>query len=129
MAEEYWDVIRDDLFKKHKKKPIKTKRMAIAGATLVLFLLVGTFLFHHIVPKKQTEAADIPNPTSDVTSNAAPIGTETINSQESGYYMTSSGTHYHLQDCQYIKDKSNIIYISLEEAESLKLEPCKKCIQ
>lgn len=42
-------------------------------------------------------------------------------------YITTAGKKYHLEGCQYIKDKNNLIEIFIDEAEAAGYEPCKVC--
>lgn len=45
------------------------------------------------------------------------------------YYVTETGRKYHIEGCSYIKDKTNIHRMTIEEYESGKYEPCGKCLQ
>lgn len=42
-------------------------------------------------------------------------------------FVTSTGAKYHLQDCQYIKTKTNVSKISTTDALKIGLLPCKVC--
>ena len=42
-------------------------------------------------------------------------------------YRTESGTKYHLRDCIYIKDKTDVHRLTIEEFNSGKYEPCEAC--
>ena len=44
------------------------------------------------------------------------------------YYITESGNKYHEKDCIYVKDKTNIHRMTVEEFESGEYEPCKMCL-
>ena len=44
-------------------------------------------------------------------------------------YVTKSGKKYHTENCVYIKDKSNITEISVDDAEILGYEKCNVCFQ
>ena len=43
-------------------------------------------------------------------------------------YRTETGTKYHLRDCMYIKDKTDVYRLTREEFESGEYEPCGACI-
>ncbi len=43
-------------------------------------------------------------------------------------YRTASGTKYHLRDCMYIKDKTDVYRLTREEFESGYYEPCGACV-
>ncbi len=44
------------------------------------------------------------------------------------YYVTENGEKYHDEDCIYIKDKSNVHRLTIEEYESGEFEPCRICL-
>ena len=44
------------------------------------------------------------------------------------YYVTETGQKYHVEGCSYIKDKTNVHRMTIEEYESGKYEPCGKCL-
>ena len=43
-------------------------------------------------------------------------------------YRTETGEKYHLRDCMYIKDKTNVYLLTLKEFESGEYEPCGACL-
>lgn len=44
------------------------------------------------------------------------------------YYRTATGGKYHIEDCMYIKGKSNILPLTQEEINSGAYAPCSACI-
>ncbi len=44
------------------------------------------------------------------------------------YYVTETGNKYHEKDCIFIKDKTSVHRLTIEEFESGKYEPCKTCL-
>lgn len=42
-------------------------------------------------------------------------------------YRTATGTKYHLRDCMYLKDKTDVYRLTKEEFESGDYEPCGAC--
>lgn len=44
------------------------------------------------------------------------------------YYMTSTGNKYHEEECIFVKDKTNIHRMTVEEFESGEYEPCEICL-
>lgn len=44
------------------------------------------------------------------------------------YYITESGSKYHEKDCIFVKDKTNVRRITIEEFESGEYEPCRICL-
>ena len=43
-------------------------------------------------------------------------------------YRTENGGKYHLRDCMFIKDKTNVYRLTREEFDSGEYEPCEACI-
>lgn len=44
-------------------------------------------------------------------------------------YVTSAGKKYHLSDCRYIKNKTNIHEFSLDDAKKTGYQPCSICVK
>lgn len=44
------------------------------------------------------------------------------------YYLTSTGNKYHEKDCVFVKDKTNIQRLTVEQFESGEYEPCAMCL-
>ena len=44
------------------------------------------------------------------------------------YYLTSTGNKYHEKDCVFVKDKTNIQRLTVEQFESDEYEPCAMCL-
>ena len=44
------------------------------------------------------------------------------------YYITESGNKYHERNCIFVKDKTNIRRMTVEEFESGEYEPCAICL-
>ncbi|MEE3491536.1 ImmA/IrrE family metallo-endopeptidase [Ruminococcus sp.] len=82
----------------------KKKRIKICVAMLVLFLMIGVGL--GVFLKQQSDNG---------------IYTDNL-------YRTDTGTKYHLRECMYIKDKTNVYRLTREEFESGEYEPCGACI-
>lgn len=137
-AEVYWSEIKENFSTgETKKNPWMFTSFACIGA------LVLSLIFSILKPFDS-------NATNTPISNESPVihisqyqGTTPIieqspkvvsddvsvdvNSDE--LYVTASGTKYHIKGCQYIKDKTNLISITIEEAEKLSISPCKRCIK
>lgn len=43
-------------------------------------------------------------------------------------YRTETGSKYHLRDCMYIEDKTDVYRLTQEEFYSGKYEPCEACM-
>lgn len=44
------------------------------------------------------------------------------------FYRTETGTKYHVRDCMYIKDKTDVYRLTKEEFYSGEYEPCEACM-
>lgn len=113
-AEMYWQEISINFSKPHKK-------LLVTGIVLVFLLIIIslTILLNSLIRATQ--------PTTEVKTYSP--ASNNIQKEEYTYYMTTFGTHYHIRDCQYVKYKTNVISISLDEAKKLNLKSCEKCIK
>ena len=111
VAEEYWK----HLYPKSYSKNI----CLILFATLIFFCIIMSVIFLH-------------KPSVTYTENAKDIEDVNIqdnNAQTSNIIITVSGTKYHKSDCFHIKNKTNTIELSIEEAVNAGYESCKDCIK
>jgi len=44
------------------------------------------------------------------------------------FYRTENGTKYHIKDCIYIKDRTDVFRLKREEFDSGEFEPCEVCL-
>lgn len=109
-AEEYWQEIGINFSKPHKKLLITGLILLVALITIFISAIFNSPAIYN----------------EDNFDYSQQITTSTDNTI---YYKTSSGTHYHLKDCKHIKYKNNIIDISKDEIIKLNLEPCNECIK
>lgn len=118
-AEMYWQEISSNFPKLYKK---------ILAIGIMLFLILTTIslliVLNNPLATKSNEAKNTANSINQLITEKTHEPDE-----EPTYYVTSSGTHYHTYDCQYVKYKTNTISISLDEAKKINLEPCKECIK
>lgn len=86
-----------------KDKTGKKKRIKVTGVilTLILLLAVGTGMFLKQNHDKAVYTDDL--------------------------YRTETGGKYHVRDCMYIKDKTNVYRLTQEEFDSGEYEPCGAC--
>lgn len=114
-AEMYWQEIKDKFSKWYKKVWIL---YCIAG---ILILSITLFLCFNSL-------SITGNNTEETNVTTTPDPNMNTYRQHTSFYITSSGTHYHIKDCKHIKYKNNTIPISQEEATKLNLEPCEDCM-
>ena len=112
-AEMYWQEIKDAFSNRTKKLWI----FSCITCLVISFIIISLFLRNYFSTEKSAEE---PNIITTITSD---------DDQNDLFYITSSGTHYHLDNCKHIKYKNNIIHISKEEVEKLGLKPCEDCIK
>ncbi len=124
-AEMYWQEISLNFSKPHKK-------LWITSIILLIFsVIIGVSIrFNNTSVSTPENLKNVENEINQTITEEVhePTTNNDILLEENTYYMTSSGTHYHEADCQYIKYKTNVISITLEEVNRLNLEPCEKCI-
>lgn len=117
-AEMYWKEINTSFSKSHKPPNV------IGITLLIFFIIVALFIkFSNIIGTNNKYDVTY----GDTKENYTYSTVDGVPPTEDIYYITSSGIHYHKVNCQYIKNKTNIISITLEEANSLNLKPCKEC--
>lgn len=119
-AEMYWSEIRKEFSNTYKK--------IILVGCILLTLVVSIFILSFF---KNDSRPITPLREEDNAQNqkVEQITKSMINPSDNLFYHTSSGTHYHKKDCQYVKYKTNIISISQEDAYTLSLIPCEECIE
>ena len=78
------------------------------------------------IPKTEIEKAvsDAPEPTQ-ITEGETTAETQAQTTPEDLFVITQSGKKYHLQSCYMVKSTKQ--YLTKEEAEQSKYEPCKIC--
>lgn len=118
-AEMYWQEINGEFYKWYKKSWVIGFIIGIIVLSVVLLLSF----------KNQPTTPNYPNYREETNTVVTPAPDVNVYSQDDLFYITSSGTHYHLKDCKHIKYKSNIIHISKDEVDTLNLEPCDDCIK
>lgn len=124
-AEMYWQNIKHKFFKSRIKRILIATASAIAICVTTILSLLG----QNNISQTSVNSAIHHNNIIEETTKVDYIEKANTNfSNNSLYYMTSSGTHYHKLDCQHIKYKTNTTSVSLDEINKLNLEPCKKCI-
>lgn len=132
----------------HREKNDKGKYTALGVAT---FVIVSVFLMlsmlksligispendtSQVISIPATSSANSSNPSSSSRADSTtlpPIVEETpeessAEPSENAVYVTTKGKKYHKPDCYHIAGKTNIIKLTIEEAEQSGYEPCKDC--
>ncbi len=106
-----------------KRKKVHKKVIVVLG-TLVLVSFTLSYYLGNNVPTQQQE--QIINSVPAVTEQPEPD--VPANTTEQTYVLTRTGDKYHLPSCYYVRDKNDLVEITLEEAEKGGYEPCKVCI-
>ena len=115
-AEMYWQEIKEKFSNWHKKIWV----IGCIIATIVLSVILYLYFYNQSIKQKNIEESNI------ITTPSPDVGTY---NEDDLFFITTSGTHYHLKDCRHIKYKNNTIQISKYEVDILKLEPCEDCIK
>lgn len=113
-AEMYWQEIKRKFYKKF---------FVIGCIFIFIILLTCLFLFFDTA-NKETKSA--PETTFTVTPSSRQY--QDTNKTDT-YYKTSSGERYHIANCRYIKNKTNVVSVSIEEATKFNLLACEECIK
>lgn len=104
-AEEYWENL-----KFHKKPHFKMWSIALCLCVFCSFLIFFTNI------NKANVSYDIEN---------TPVPT-IVATSETDFYVTKTGKKYHVYNCPYIKNKTDIRKITVSEVSDY--SPCKYCI-
>ena len=81
---------------------VKTRKKAITIATAILIVLIAGVAIFSAVRKEQSYYGE--------------------------YYLTSTGNKYHEEECIFVKDKTSVHRMTIEEFESGEYEPCGICL-
>lgn len=115
-AEMYWQEI----------KPNKRRR-TIPLCICALLTILAMAVCIHILPS-QNDKTDTAEETPAVTEQTTPHENANPDRSETTVYITNSGKKYHLPECRYIKNKTNVIECSISEAINMGYQPCKVCM-
>ena len=121
-AEEYWTEIKEQLPKN--KKLIKRK---IIIASIISFVILCSSVAGFLLAKTVHKQEQIPATTQPPTIHT-PTPTENA-VQNQNVVVTISGTKYHMPDCRYVKNKTNITEEDINTAINDGYSPCKVCIK
>ena len=81
---------------------VKTRKKAIAIVAVILILVIAGVAIFSAIRKEQSYYGE--------------------------YYLTSTGNKYHEEECIFVKDKTNVRRLTIEEFESGEYEPCGICL-
>ena len=81
---------------------VKTRKKAIAIVAVILILVIAGVAIFSAIRKEQSYYGE--------------------------YYLTSTGNKYHEEECIFVKDKTSVRRMTIEEFESGEYEPCGICL-
>lgn len=122
-AEEYWAEIKHRL----PKRKLSTKRkILITSIICIIITLLSSagFMLSKKLSNQETKS-DTVKPNSAVHTQTS----EQEKSQEEKVIVTISGTKYHMPNCRYVKNKTNVIEEDINTAINDGYAPCKVCIK
>ncbi len=93
---------------------LKYKRLLYVSAIIIVGLLLTIILLYTQQSAKNTAKPVIMLIPSPIQNNTSVV-------------ITKSGEKYHLPDCQYVRNNTNTINMSKEEALNAGYEPCAVC--
>lgn len=109
----------------HNKEEAKTKPKKYIPLLLSIFSIIVI-----------TTIVLFPALRENKSSNNIPINNEVINksietnvNNNKIFYVTKTGSKYHIKDCRYIKDKNNLIELKYNDNTLKDYEPCSVCIK
>lgn len=120
-----------------KSKKLLAAACAAIGATIATVMAISA-----LVPRQAESLHDVISSSAAVTSgtpttsaSTSSTSTEPVVSEDVGadsdseitVYVTAKGKKYHKPDCYHISGKTNLIKLTVEEAERAGYEPCKDC--
>lgn len=120
-AEEYWQEIKHQL-----PKP----KLSLAHKVLFVIIITATilcFIVGYVFGRKTTISEQSPITTQTPVVHTSTSPEDTLQNQE--VYVTISGTKYHLPDCRYVANKTNIITEDIDTAINDGYVPCKACMK
>lgn len=110
----------------HEKVHEKDKRKPVFGYVIptVIIITVTTILLSNI--PKQTKQENI-KPLPEIKTFTQVETSAPQTQRENLVIITSSGKKYHKPTCMYVKDKTNTVSLSIEEAINMGYESCEVC--
>lgn len=103
---------------KHKLKRMTGIAAPVVAVISALTVMLSVFITNH------NQEEDI----KQVQTTSVPAATEERTQIEAGnVYITTSGKKYHRPTCGFVKNKSNVLEISVEEAIKTGYKPCEVC--
>lgn len=109
----------------------KQKRISIVAALVFVVIAFAGYSVYSVIHNsvRPTQTVTLPVITEQQTAPEPQQGPDVpVYATEQTYVVTKSGDKYHLPSCYYVRDKSDLIEVTLEEAEKGGYEPCKVCI-
>lgn len=121
-AEEYWKELCNIGYNRKRLKRIRTRTTIVI---CLFWVVLGVIFFAQYTTSKNTTS--IPDPILPPTVTPFIQSELTQADEHTTYYITPTGTKYHLPDCQYVKNNSNIISITNPQEQGYL--PCKVCLK
>lgn len=118
------NVVKEVLDETPQKEEVNAPKESLTSKIIIESPATTTLYENTFVQTAEPTSITTMRETDKVITNDEPTSNVSNNDV---FYFSSAGTHYHKQDCQYIKYKNNIISISIDEARNLNLKPCEKC--
>lgn len=108
-----------------RQKYYKSLKCVIIVSIILIFGLSALRLYNNTLSQDQNNLSSIVTSTPIAsTPKATPLNSKI---SDVTVVKTTSGEKYHKPDCRYVKNKTNISELTLEEAMNSGLEPCSIC--
>lgn len=112
------------------------KRLSVVGISVLaaISLALACYSFvsnHNSTPKPSIDEpeniiAATPMPSPTIQPTMPPTSTPVVIS-ETDVVITRTGEKYHRPDCRHVKNRSNVVHMTISEAIKAGYEPCADC--
>lgn len=114
--------------KRNVKKIIVDSLVVISSIIISALMLISSFSSKALKTDVDIPFASLPEITEEIIEPESNV-VSSLESEDTIVYITVTGKKYHLPDCQYINNKSNLTDMYVHEAESYGYKPCSICFK
>lgn len=104
----------------------KSKKRLVAACAAIGATIATVIAMSALVPGHEESLPDVISSSAAVVSG---VSEDVEVDSEITVYVTAKGKKYHKPDCYHISGKTNLIKLTVEEAQQAGYEPCKDCFK
>lgn len=116
------EYIRKNTYNKEETKINPKKYIPLLLSIFSIIVITTIVLFPALRENKSSSNIPINNEVINKS-------TETNVNNNKIFYVTKTGSKYHIKDCRYIKDKNNLIELKYNDNALKDYKPCSVCIK